>query len=203
MVPSARGDGRLQLGLPGCPRKSFLRRAARRASPPCMGLVPVDRSSLPDYTFHWVIWVFMRNLPSLVIVLIFANPILCQMLGFCEAAPSGDCRKCCASCMGEGDAGSREREPSDGPRESREAPAKPCNSPGDSYCQCLRAGAVIQEAPSLDDSQDGFTIDRIRAVLSCARPTLCLVPDRFGERFPRGKANPGRIARCLYMSFLC
>ena len=147
---------------------------------------------------------FARNLPLLVVVLILANPVICQMLGFRGGAPWGDCEEFCASCMCEGHADCRERrEQCDGPCENQEAPTKPCGCPDDSYCQCLCAGAVIKEAPSLDDAQDGFALDRITAVLTLARPTLCSVPDRFGERFPRGKANPGRIVRCLCMSFLC
>ena len=147
---------------------------------------------------------FARNLTSLVIVLILVNPVFCQMLGVCGGAASGDCEECGDSCMCErqDDCGDG-REPCDDPCGNREPPTKPCHCPDDSFCQCLCAGAVIEEAPSLDDAQEGFALDRITAVLTPARPTVCSVPDGFGERCPRGKANPGRIARCLCMSFLC
>jgi hypothetical protein len=134
---------------------------------------------------------FVRNLPAIVVVLIVANPVFCQMRGFCEGARSCDCEECRASCT------------CDGPCEDQEAPTEPYNCPDDSYCQCLRAGAVIKAGPSLDGSQGGFALDRITAVPTLARPALYLMPERFGERLPRGKANPGRIARCLWMSFLC
>ena len=147
---------------------------------------------------------FARNLPAMIAVVIVANPVFCQMRGFCEGAPSCDCEECRGSCMCGGLADCGERpERCDGPCKNQEAPTKPCDCPDGSYCQCLRAGAVIKAGPSLDDAQEGFALDRITAVLTLARPTFRSVPDRFGERFPRGKANPGRIARCLRMSFLC
>ena len=146
---------------------------------------------------------FPRILRPLLVVLILANPVLCQMLGCGQGAPSGDCEECGALCMCEGDADCRERERCHGPCDNEEAPTKPCHCTDDSYCQCLCAGAVIEEAPWLDDAQEGFALDRITAALTIARPTVCSVPDGFRERFPRGKANPGRIARCLHMSFLC
>jgi hypothetical protein len=168
-----------------------------------MGLVPVDRSILPAYTLYEAESMFPRILPPLLVVLILANPVFCQMLGWGKGAPSGNCEECGALCMCEGDADCRERERCCGPCENQEAPTKPCHCADDSYCQCLCAGAVLEEAASLDEAQDGLCIDRITAVLTLARPTLCSFPDRFGERFPRGKANLGRIVRCLCMSFLC
>jgi len=146
---------------------------------------------------------FARNLTSLVVLLILANPVVCQMFGVGGGAPSDDCEDPCASSICDGDAGCCQRDRCKGPRQKREAPSEPCNCPGGAYCQCLAAGAVIKEAGSRDDAREGFALDRITAVLTIARPTVCSVPDGFGERSPRGKANPGRIARCLCMSFLC
>ena len=147
---------------------------------------------------------FARNLPTMVVVLIVANPVFCQMRGFCEGAPSYDCEECRASCTCGGPADCREgSEQSDGPREDQGAPTEPCNCPDGSYCQCLRAGAIIEAGPSLGDTQDWVALDQITVVPALARPALCLIPERFGDPLPRGKANPGRIARCLRMSFLC
>jgi hypothetical protein len=146
---------------------------------------------------------FARSLVPLVVALIVANPVFCQMVGLCAGAPSADCEECCCSCQCEGSANCPKRRQCDGPCENQQAPTKPCGCTDDSYCQCICAGAVIKETPSPDHGQDGSVFDRIAAVATLARPTLCLFPDRFGERFPRGKANLGRIARCLRMSFLC
>ena len=147
---------------------------------------------------------FACNLSCLLIALTLTNPIICQMLGCWRGSPSGvlgecrasracearaDCRKCCEHCAD--------------PCENRQAPVKPCSCPDDSYCQCLCAGAVIKEAPALDDSQDRLAFDRVTAAGILARPALRSAPDRFRQRFARGKANPGRVVRCLCMSFLC
>ena len=143
---------------------------------------------------------FAHNLPTMVVVLILANPVFCQMRGFCEGAPSRDSeeRRGCCTCEGPADCGERPE-----PREDQEAPTEPCDCPDGSYCQCLRAGAVVKAGPSPDDTQDGSALDRVTAVPTFARPAARSVPDRFCKLFPRGKANPGRIARCLRMSFLC
>ncbi len=71
---------------------------------------------------------FVRNLPTIVVVLLLANPVFCQMRGFCEGAPSFDCeqRPDCCMCEGTVDCGERS-EQCDGPREDREAPTDPCN----------------------------------------------------------------------------
>ena len=145
-----------------------------------------------------------RSIPTMVVVLIVANPVFCQMRGFCEGVPSCDCRQCRGSCACQGLADCREcPEQCDAPCQHRQAPNEPCNCPDGSYCQCLRAGAVINPGPLPDDAQNRLAVDRVTPVPTLARPILSSIPDRFGERFPRGKANPGRIARCLRMSFLC
>ena len=143
---------------------------------------------------------FARNLPSMIIVLIVANPVFCQIRGFCEGAPSCDCEECRCSWGCEGTADCQEQP---APCENQKAPAEPCDCPDGSYCQCLRAGAVIKAGPLPIDAHEGFAFDRITVILPVARPTFRSVSDRFGECLPRGKANPGRIARCLRMSFLC
>ncbi len=136
---------------------------------------------------------FARIFSPLLIVLILANPVVCQMRELCDCRPSDDCQPPCTSCP---------CEQCDDPCQKQEAPAEPYDCPGGSHCQCLSAGAVVTKAVSLGDAQVGSYLGDIAAVPSLVRPTLVSVPDRLGEPPPRGKANPGRIARCLCVSWL-
>ena len=136
---------------------------------------------------------FVRICSPLLIVLILANPVVCQMRELCAYRPSDDCQDRCTSCP---------CEQCDDSRQKQEAPAKPCDCPGGSHCQCLSAGAVVTKAVELDDAQVGFYLRGIAAVASQVRLTLVSAPDHLGGPPPRGKANVGRIARCLCASWL-
>lgn len=155
---------------------------------------------------------FRYILTSLLVVLVLANPVFCQMVG-CGGpggpVPSSENQRCSDSCSIKRDACCRQdaccrdSEPNHGPLQTPQTPAKPCDCPVDSHCQCFAAGAIVKEAAQFADFQQRFFAGWITVALTLAGPPVCPIWDRFEGRPLHGGANPGRIARCLHMSLLC
>jgi len=174
----------------------------------------VDRKRRPTYSSGMRMAFSGRLTRSLLVALILAGPFCCRIVGISGAGvrscchpgftdaddqPDDDPPPCCQRCA------RPSRTPVPAPR-SPQPP--PCHCPEDPFCQCLSAGAVIQK-PTVDVVAESIipnvtgAADHGTPVLIWSAPVAWADTPCPAAHPPSGKANLGRIARCLHQSFLC
>ncbi len=134
----------------------------------------------------------------LLAILILTNPICCQMFGSTGTVrtedPAPKCDGCACKC-------SEPEQPK--PSSDQDAPHAPCECPNCELCQCICAGAVVEDAVIVDDT-DGTAL--IGAVLECDTEVVSHLPPQSCSRAAQiasSHDNVGRAARLLHCSLLC
>ncbi|MHB8901065.1 MAG: hypothetical protein ACYC6Y_20140 [Thermoguttaceae bacterium] len=132
-------------------------------------------------------------------VLIFANPICCQVSG---STPPVRAEESAAGCDEAGCGCNRDDEPN--PRRDRgEMPRLPWECPNCDLCQCVCAGALVAEHHVLPDPDQGTLAEVVVEAPGLGPSLLDLVKGPFAAPMACGEANVGRTARIRHASLLC
>ncbi len=140
----------------------------------------------------------------LVIGLIVTNPFFCRVRGCGVTARFVSAEACVAECEA---ACERSREACGCCDQQKQTPErsrnKPCDCPGNMFCQCFSAGAVVEDPLPFPATCSVFPL-----VAAVHVPALVAWDDGAvwtpGHGPPvSGAANPGRMLRCLHCSLLC
>lgn len=140
-------------------------------------------------------------MPSRVLfaILIFTNPICCQMVARTDSVraeePVAECDGCGSSC--------RVCPPLELPERPAQVPHPPCECPGCELCQCICAGAVVAADVMLPAPDSGAVIASIVDSPGETRVLFDLPGDSCDTPMACGQANVGRTARILHASLLC
>lgn len=132
----------------------------------------------------------------LLAILIFTNPICCQMFGSPEAVrsaePVAERTGCACEC-----------EPCQSSDENEPRRHVPCGCPNCELCQCVCAGAVVKDAVTVDDLDRGTQAGVIAESPINATSPLSHHACSFDTPITCGQTNVGRAARIQHASLLC
>ena len=132
-------------------------------------------------------------------VLILTNPICCQMFGSTVPVRTDEAEEPVAQCNG----CACECEPCKPSNEGESVPHAPCECPNCDLCQCICAGAVVEDVVTFDDTDGAapFVVN-----FECGTATGSLLSPRsrsWDAEMPCCGAVVGRAARIQYCSLLC
>ena len=132
-------------------------------------------------------------------ILVLTNPICCQVFGSSGFERAEKPVAECAGCTCECDKSSQPASSND----EQNTPHRPCKCPNCELCQCVCAGAVVQDIVTVDDSNDEPAVDAIPECPIDTPSILLCATCFFDVQMACDDANVGRSARIRHASLLC